>query len=367
MTIIKPQSTIGIIGGGQLGRMSALAAAALGLRVHIYSDHEDSPAAHVSNSVTVAAFDDIEALKRFASSVDVVTFEFENIPDESIKAIESVAEVRPGSNVLKASRNRVREKDFLNNIGVKTAPYKKIESFADLQNGVSEIGPKCILKTAELGYDGKGQYRINPETQLDEIWSQVQGQDTVLEGMVDFEKEISVIIARGKDGVDLPFYPSENIHKNGILDVTIAPARIEDEIVDKAWNIARSVVSSLDLVGILAVEMFLMKNGDLLVNEIAPRPHNSGHWTMDACITSQFEQFIRAVCGMPLGSAEHQCRSVMKNLIGSDIDLWDKYVAQPSTKIHLYGKKVVKEGRKMGHVTHLLLSDDDILEDIIDQ
>jgi 5-(carboxyamino)imidazole ribonucleotide synthase len=354
VTLIHPGKTIGIIGGGQLGRMAALAAAPLGYKTFIYTDQKNSPASHVANKTIVANFDDKKALSKFAKSVDVVTFEFENIPHKSVKILEESVLVRPGWKVLHISQNRLREKDFINSIGIGTAPYKKVESAKELQKAFGEIGTKCILKTVEFGYDGKGQFVIDNDADLKKLWDEINIGTGILEGMVPFECEVSVVVARGEDGKAVPYVPVKNIHKNGILDVTIAPAPIAAKTAKRAEEIACKIANEIELVGILAVEMFVAKNGDVLVNEIAPRPHNSGHWTMDACITSQFEQFIRAVCGLPLGNPDYHSTAEMKNLIGDDIELWSKYINEPNTKLHLYGKKQARAGRKMGHVTKLV-------------
>lgn len=354
MTKITPGSTIGIIGGGQLGRMSALAAANLGIKVHIYSDQEDSPASHVAKKTTIGSYNDIEALKDFAKDVDLVTFEFENISYEGIKSLEQLVEVRPRAEALYLTQNRLREKEFLESIGEKVAPYTKIENIDDLIAATNNISREGILKTTEMGYDGKGQAAIKSDSELEEIWNNFASNIAVFEEKITFVKEISVVIARSIDGNISPYMPSENIHKDGILDTTIAPANISDDVVNNAWAIAANIIDKMDLVGILAVEMFLKEDGELLVNELAARPHNSGHWTMDACLTSQFEQFIRAVCGMPLGVADYHCDSVMKNLIGDDINTWKELVSDPNVKIHLYGKKDSRPGRKMGHYTKLI-------------
>lgn len=351
MKIINPGATIGIIGGGQLGRMSALAAANLGYKVHIYSDHEDSPASHVALKTTVADYKDANSLHQFAESVDVITFEFENIPYESVKILEDVSLVRPSWKVLHTLQNRLREKRFINSIGIATAPFEEVKNALELEKAFKKLGSDCILKTVEEGYDGKGQFRINNKTDFNALWQSSSMNVGILEGVVDFVKEISVIIARTEDGKTKNYAPVENIHKNGILDTTIAPAEIAEEIAKKAEEIAITISNELEVVGLIAIEMFVTKNGDVLINEIAPRPHNSGHWTIDASITNQFEQFIRSVCGLPLGNTAHYCKAVMKNLIGDEVNLWQKHIQNPNAKIHLYGKKKVRDGRKMGHVT----------------
>jgi len=356
MKIIKPGSTIGIIGGGQLGRMAASAASSLGYHVHIYTDKDDSPASHVTDKTITASYTDKKALHKFASHVDVVTFEFENIPHESVKVLEEHVPVRPSWKVLHVSQNRLREKDFINSIGIKTAPYKKIKSAKDLRSAHKEIATRCILKTVEMGYDGKGQFIIDDDTDYEKLWDEINIGTGVLEGMVKFTKEISVIIARGIDGKSECFPPSHNIHKGGILDTSVAPADISDKLSDNAKKIAEKIANELDLIGMIAVEMFITENEDILVNEIAPRPHNSGHWTMDGAITSQFEQFIRAVCGLPLGNPAAHSKVEMQNLIGEDVNSWEELIKNPNNKIHLYGKKKIAKGRKMGHVNKIITS-----------
>lgn len=356
---IIPGSTIGIIGGGQLGKMAAMAASELGYKVHIYNDTKDCPAAHSCYKLTAAAYDDKKALEKFAKSVDVVTFEFENIPYESIKFLEKHTRVHPNAEVLYISQNRLREKHFLNKIGVKTAPFEEITSATKLEEAYKKIGPKCILKTVEMGYDGKGQYVMDGTLDAKQLWKDMGYKKAILEGFVKYEREISVIVARDKDGASATYMPSENIHKNGILDTTIAPARIDDTIAQDAWEIAFLIADELNLIGLLTVEFFLTKKGELLVNELAPRPHNSGHWTIDACFTSQFEQFIRAVCGLPLASVNYHSNAIMKNLIGEDIEMWKEFAAEPECKLHIYGKDVARRGRKMGHITQLITTEDE--------
>jgi 5-(carboxyamino)imidazole ribonucleotide synthase len=353
--MIKPGKVIGIIGGGQLGRMTAAAAASMGYKIHIFSNEKNSPASQLANKTTVAKYSNKSALKKFAAAVDVVTFEFENIPFESVKTLENISNVRPGWKILYITQNRIREKDFLSSIDVKTTEYQQVDNIADLKSAYKKIGPVAILKTTELGYDGKGQQLIDKNSQLDKLWRDGKFKTAILEKLVDFKQEISVIIARGEDGISIPYMPVENIHKHGILDTTIAPARINDQLIDKAWKIADKIAAELQLIGVLCVEFFVTKDDELLVNELAPRPHNSGHWTLDACVTSQFEQLVRAVCGLPLGSSEHKSPAIMKNLIGDDINNWHKFIKDPHAKIHIYGKNEARAGRKMGHVTNLLL------------
>jgi 5-(carboxyamino)imidazole ribonucleotide synthase len=353
VTVIKPGATIGILGGGQLGRMTALAAAELGYRCHVFSPEPDSPASHVSAAQTIAAYDDRAALSAFARSVDVITYEFENIPVEPVTFLASITPVRPKPEVLAICQDRLKEKDFLNSIDVWTAPFQEVSSAAVLAWAVRDLGRPAVLKTAVLGYDGKGQVAIRPDTDLDKAWQQMGAARGVLEAFVDFTQEISVIVARGLDGTLATYVPVENHHKNHILDQTIAPARVPHDVMMKAEAVATHTAQKLDLVGVLAVEMFVERGGTVLVNELAPRPHNSGHWTIDACATSQFEQLVRAICGLPLGSPERHSDAVMKNLIGDDIDQWSEIVKDHSARLHLYGKLDARPGRKMGHVTRL--------------
>lgn len=355
MNKVSFNSVLGIIGGGQLGRMTAIAASQIGIKCHIFTDKENSPASHVCSLVTVAGYQDTEAMKKFAQSVDVVTFEFENIPHESVKALGEFVEVNPSWDVLHIIQNRLREKDFLKSIDIATTKYKKISSFAEFKQVCKEYNYKCILKELELGYDGKGQHVINKNSDLEAIWQKIESESMILEKFVNFDKEISVVLARGKEGETKPYVPVENIHEKGILDTTIAPAEIAEEIAEEAWKKAVKIAQELNIIGVLAVEFFIKQDGTLLVNELAPRPHNSGHWTIDACITNQFEQFVRAVCGLKLGSTEYHSYAVMKNLIGDDIGQWEDFITDEDYKVHMYGKVKAKKGRKMGHVTKLIV------------
>lgn len=350
---IDPGATIGIIGGGQLGRMLCTAAAHLGYRTHVYTPEKGSPAEQVASQTTIAAYDDAKALKRFAESVDVVTYEFENISHAGLALLEQTVQVAPSAKTLMLSQNRLREKDFLNKNGIPTAPYARVTTLSELEAAQQALGPKGVLKTAELGYDGKGQVGITAETNLAQAWESLNTAEAVYEGYVDFDCEISVIVARNETSGTVVYSPVLNIHRNHILDVTIAPAPIEKAVGRKAVQTARKAAKALKLHGLLAVEMFVTRKGEVLVNEFAPRPHNSGHWTLDACVTSQFEQTIRAVCNLPLGSTRHLCHAVMKNLIGEEVHRWLEYAQETHAKVHLYGKTEVRAGRKMGHVTRL--------------
>lgn len=354
---LPPGSTIGMLGGGQLGRMAALSAAGLGYKVHVFSPEEDGPASQVTSRNTVAAYDDWDALERFAKSVDVVTYEFENVPAATAAFLAERVPVRPGPNALHICQNRLREKDFCNSISVPTTRYAEVTTAESLARVTRDFGFPCILKTAEFGYDGKGQVFISYGDDLQAAWNSMSGGQesaaAIVEGFVDFRMEISVITARSTDGSSECYLPVENHHKNHILDQTQAPARISPELADRAEIIARRLAEEMDLQGLLAIEMFVTADDRILVNEMAPRPHNSGHWTMDACITSQFEQFIRAVVGLPLGSPERHSNAVMKNLIGDEANDWQSILSEPGAKLHLYGKAEARPGRKMGHVNRL--------------
>jgi 5-(carboxyamino)imidazole ribonucleotide synthase len=351
---LPPNATIGIIGGGQLGRMTALAAARLGYRCHILTPEPDSPASLVSAAVTLADFEDQAALRRFAEAVDVITFEFENVSAAGLDLLASLKPVRPSPAVLRISQDRITEKTFLNEAGVATAPWRAIDTLDDLRTAAAELGLPAILKTTRLGYDGKGQALLRTEADLATAFAELEPKPLILEGFVDFACEISVIIARGANGESAAFDTVENRHRNHILDLTLAPARIAEATATAAQDIARRVAIGLDLVGLLAVEMFVAADGRVLVNEIAPRPHNSGHWTIDACPASQFELHVRAVAGLPLPPAIRHSDAVMKNLVGpDDTALWPQILATPTLIPHLYGKTEARPGRKMGHVTHL--------------
>jgi 5-(carboxyamino)imidazole ribonucleotide synthase len=350
---LAPNGTIGIIGGGQLGRMTALAAARLGYRCHVLSEEPDSPAGLVSSAETVGAFENESVLSAFAAAVDVATFEFENVPAATAEFLAARVPLRPGPKALTIAQDRLREKTFINDIGIGTAPFRAVPSRAALDAALAALGRPSVLKTVRLGYDGKGQVKIEAATALDAAWAAMGRADGILEGFVDFEREISVVVARAVDGKMAAFDAVENRHVNHILDTTVAPAPVSQDLAAKAQGIARHIAESLDLIGLLAVEMFVTRDGKVLVNEIAPRPHNSGHWTMDACITSQFEQFVRAICGLPLGDAARHSDAVMKNLIGDAVDDWPRILAEPGAKLHLYGKREARPGRKMGHVNRL--------------
>ncbi len=357
MTTVTPGGTIGILGDGQLGRMMAIAAAELGYKTHVFGQDGNGPAAQVCTKMTVAPYTDQQALSAFAEDVDVVTLEFENIPSETLSFLESKVPVRPGRKVLEITQDRFVEKTFLNGLGAGTAQFCNVESLEDLRQGIERIGTPCILKTRRFGYDGKGQVKIDNATEIDEAWKQVGEQPSILEGFVPFELEISVIAARDINGNVQSYIPVENIHKNHILDITLAPANILESVSEHAEELAQRIADRLELVGLVAVEMFVASDGSVLVNEMAPRPHNSGHWTIEACATSQFKQSIRAAAGLTLGNPARHSNAVMRNLIGDDVDHWKEILDHPDMSLHMYGKAEARAGRKMGHVTRLFSLD----------
>jgi 5-(carboxyamino)imidazole ribonucleotide synthase len=351
---LPPNATIGLVGGGQLGRMSALAAARLGYRCHILTREKDSPASQVSMATTISDYHEPDGLRRFAAAVDVISFEFENVSAEGLDLLASLKPVRPSPEILRISQDRVLEKTFLNRAGVATAPWMPIADLDALRAAVARIGLPAILKTTRLGYDGKGQVTLRAADDLPAAFAALSPKPLILEGYIDFSQEISVVAARGEDGVYAAFDTVENRHRNHILDITLAPARVPEPVGRQAQAIARQVADALDLVGLLAVEMFVDRDGRVLVNEIAPRPHNSGHWTIDACPASQFELHIRAIAGLPLPPATRHSDAVMKNLVGpEEAALWPAVLATPGLIPHLYGKDEARPGRKMGHVTRL--------------
>ncbi|MHB1304094.1 MAG: 5-(carboxyamino)imidazole ribonucleotide synthase [Acidiphilium sp.] len=351
---LPPNATIGIVGGGQLGRMSAMAAARLGYRCHIFTPEPDAPASQVASTTTLADYDDNAALARFADSVDVITFEFENVSAEGLDLLAERKPVRPGPDILRISQDRIAEKTFLNDCGVRTAPWAPVETAAELHAAIARIGLPAVLKTTRLGYDGKGQALIRTEGEAEMALALLNPKPLILEGFVDFAAECSVIAARGADGAVAAFDTVENRHRDHILDLTIAPAPFDPTIRAAAQEMAQRVVERIGLVGLLAVEFFIDRDGGVLANEIAPRPHNSGHWTIDACPASQFELHIRAVAGLPLPPAIRHSDAVMKNLVGpADIALWPRIVATPGLIPHHYGKTAAREGRKLGHVNAL--------------
>ena len=356
--MILPGSSIGILGGGQLARMLALAAKPMGYRVIVLDPDPKCPASSVVDEVIAAKFDDVTALEKLASACDVVTLEFENVPASGLAVLEARVPLHPSAKVLEIARDRILEKQFLNDIGIKTAPWAAVRVVEDLEGaiGLVGVGLPAILKTATLGYDGKGQARVST---LEEAQTAFQkfGKNCVLEGLVDFEKEISVIVARSSRGEVRAFQPFENQHANGILDVTVIPANIPESLSSYAEKIALEIAAKLEVIGLLTIEMFVVGGSSVVVNELAPRPHNSGHLTIEACPTSQFEQAIRAVCGLPLGNVTPHSPAAMVNLLGdlwrNGTPNWNAALEIPNTKLHLYGKLEARAGRKMGHITVL--------------
>jgi len=351
---IPPGSIIGVLGSGQLGRMFAIAARRLGYRVHTYSPDRDSPTGQIADVEIDAPYEDLNRVRSFAAAVDVITFEFENVPAPTAEAASDRALVRPAGEVLHVTQHRLREKTFLRKGGFPVTRFERIASAEDLTRVVPNFGP-AILKTAGFGYDGKGQYGVQSLADAQAAWESIGRQEAVLEAVVDFAAELSVIGARGEDGSCVFYEPSANAHCNGILDVSTAPGGFDPRVRARAQEIARGLLEALKVVGILCVEFFLTRGGDLLVNELAPRPHNSGHLTIDACVTSQFEQQLRAVCGLPLGAVEMLRPAAMANLLGDiwndSSPRWSAALAEPEVKLHLYGKTEPRRGRKMGHLT----------------
>ena len=351
--MLEQGATIGILGGGQLGRMLSVAASRLGFKTHIFEPGANPPAAHVADRVTTANYDDAEALNAFAQSVDVITYEFENIPTSALDILENIRPIHPNREALRVSQDRITEKDFLANLGLTPAPYAAVYTLADLEHAVSEIGLPAILKTRRFGYDGKGQARINTAADLGQAIADMAGQPAVLEGFVNFTHEISVIGARSENGDVSCFDPGENIHRGGILHTTTVPARLSKAQRMDAVLMAGRILNALDYVGVMGLELFVTPKG-LIVNEIAPRVHNSGHWTQNGCAVDQFEQHIRAVAGWPLGDGSRHSDVVMENLIGADMDRVPDLAKDPSVSLHLYGKAEVKAGRKMGHFNKII-------------
>jgi 5-(carboxyamino)imidazole ribonucleotide synthase len=358
MSLILPGSAIGVLGGGQLGRMFAMAARRLGYRVHTLAPDHDTPTGQIADVEINAPYDDMAAVRAFAQAVDIVTFEFENVSADAVAEAERHAIVRPNGRSLAISQHRLKEKTFLAEQGLPVAPFAPVRSDADLSRAMKVVGCPAVLKTATSGYDGKGQVRIEQPEDLDAAWTQIGRREAVLEAFLDLEREISVIGARGVAGEWSHFGPIENAHARHILDVSVAPAHVPEATAAAAVDVTRRVMEALDFVGILCIEFFITRDGGLVVNELAPRPHNSGHLTFDACRTSQFEQQLRAVCGLPLGSPEMlRPAAAMANLLG---DIWEDgepdwaaALSLPDVKLHLYGKSAPRPGRKMGHLTVL--------------
>ncbi|MCX7566989.1 5-(carboxyamino)imidazole ribonucleotide synthase [Sulfitobacter sp. F26169L] len=345
-------ATIGILGGGQLGRMLSVAAARLGLRTHIYEPGSNPPAADVANAVTTAGYDDTAALTAFAQSVDLVTYEFENIPTETLDIIEEITPIHPNRHALGTSQDRLVEKEFLESIGLKVAPYADITDAASLEAALAQIGTPAILKTRRFGYDGKGQSRLTSPDDAATAIADMAGAPAVLEGFISFSKEISIIAARNPQGDIACFDPGENVHRDGILHTTTVPATIPASLRTDAVLLAAKILNALDYVGVMGVELFVTPQG-LIVNEIAPRVHNSGHWTQNACAVDQFEQHIRAIAGWPLGDGSRYADVVMENLIGDDVNAIPALAKEANCAVHLYGKVETKAGRKMGHVNRI--------------
>jgi 5-(carboxyamino)imidazole ribonucleotide synthase len=353
--VILPGATIGVLGGGQLGRMFAIAARRLGYRVHTLAPEDDTPTGQIADVEINAAYEDLEAVRAFARGVDVVTFEFENVSAAATAAAEEHAIVRPNGRALFIAQHRIREKSFLADRGLPVTPFAPVRSEDDLRAAVAQIGCPAILKTASFGYDGKGQLPVPQAADALSAWQALGRQEAILESFIDLDREISVVAARGVDGAVSPFEPFENAHRHQILDVSVAPAGVSPKTAREAFDVTRAVLEALEYVGVLCVEFFVARDGRLLINELAPRPHNSGHLTFDACRTSQFEQQLRAICGLPLGSPELLQPAAMANLLG---DLWSggepnwpAALAIGEVKLHLYGKRTARPGRKMGHLT----------------
>jgi len=353
--MILPNSTIGVFGSGQLGRMFAIEARKMGYRVHTFSPDTDTPTGQVADFETSADYEDLDAVKRFARSVDIVTFEFENVPSKTVEAAAAFVDVFPKGEILHTTQNRLREKTFLRKNNFPHTPFRHIKTLDDLYHAVQELGTPAVLKTAGFGYDGKGQQKLKAIGEVENAFEKLDGNEAVLEAFVEFEKEVSVVCARDRKDDFAHYGVIENVHKNHILDVSFAPALCSEKVFTEAVEIARSVAETLDYVGTLCVEFFLTKDEKLLINELAPRPHNSGHLTFDACVTSQFEQQLRAVCGLPLGSTQFYAPCAMANLLG---DVWENgepnwasALENKNVKLHLYGKDEARKGRKMGHLT----------------
>jgi 5-(carboxyamino)imidazole ribonucleotide synthase len=351
--MLEPGAVIGILGGGQLGRMLSVAASRLGFRTHIYEPGATPPAGDVAHQVTTASFEDLASLRAFAASVDVITYEFENVPTDALDTLEALRPIRPNRRALAISQDRIAEKDFLTGLGLSCAPYAAVGGPAELEAALTRIGTPAILKTTRLGYDGKGQARIMTPADAPTAWAAMQGAPAVLEGFIDFSHEVSVIAARGLDGSVACYDPGENVHRDGILRTTTIPARLTTSQRTDAVLIAARILNALDYVGVMGVELFVAGTG-LIVNEIAPRVHNSGHWTQQGCAVDQFEQHIRAVAGWPLGDGSRYADVVMENLIGEDMARLPVLMRERNVSLHLYGKGAARPGRKMGHANRVV-------------
>ena len=347
-------TTLGILGGGQLGRMSAQAAKKPGIRTVIYTPEENSPASQVADETVIGQYEDETALTQFSEKVDVISYEFENIPVETVRYLKALKPVYPDEKLLEVSQDRIEEKTFLNSIDIPTAPWAAPKSPKDIESTLAKWNDQsCILKTTRFGYDGKGQARIPSASEIETIWTQFNGAPLIMEGIIDFDCEISVIVARDKDGNMVHYGPMLNDHENHILSKTTVPSNLEASIEEQAVKLTKRLAEKVDLRGVLTLELFVTKGGQLLANEIAPRTHNSGHWSIDACEYSQFENHVRAVCGLPVAEPDRHSNAEMINLIGADIEKASKYEGQSNIFIHDYGKSEVREGRKMGHITTL--------------
>ena len=351
--MIPPGSTIGILGGGQLGRMTALAAARLGYRTHVLAPEEEAPGGLVSTFHTRASFDDRKALEAFARSVAVVTIEWENVPTACLDFLSGLVPVRPGPPPLTICQDRVAEKRFVRDLGIPVARFAKVDNEAQLAAAIADTGLPAVLKTTRLGYDGKGQLSLRTQADCEDALQRIGGGPAILEAFVDYAFEFSVVTSRGTDGSQASFDAVENRHAHHVLDLTLAPAHLSDRQRGDAVVVAEQIAQALDFIGVLGVEMFMARDGTFLVNELAPRPHNSGHWTMDACTTCQFEQLVRAVCGLPLGSTRRHHDAIMRNLLGDAVSEWPDILTTPGDCLHLYGKLETRPGRKMGHVNRL--------------
>ncbi len=365
---ILPGATIGVFGSGQLGRMLALEARRMGYRVHTFSPQSDTPTGHVADVEVSAPYEDLDAARAFGEKVDVITFEFENVPAATIAAAAENAPCRPRAEVLYVTQNRLREKAFLRDAGFPVTPYAEVTTVTDLHQALEELGSPTVLKTGGFGYDGKGQAKIAGPGEADDAWLALGTNQAVLERFIDFEQEISVVAVRGLDGKCKHYGPVSNRHSRHILDVTIAPADLPEAVANEAVELAHGVLEQLEVVGVMCVEMFVTRDGGLLINELAPRPHNSGHYTVDACVTSQFEQQLRAACGLPLGSTQQHRPAAMANLLG-DVwkggePNWEAVCRFPEVKLHLYGKHKPRQGRKMGHLTALGDSANDAVKSV---
>lgn len=354
---VPPGSTVGVLGSGQLGRMFAIAARRMGYRVHTFSPDSDTPTGQVADVEVNAPYEDLDAVRRFAQNVSVITFEFENVPAATVETASQLVPVRPSGRVLAITQQRLREKTFLSGAGLPVTPFARVTSLADLELALQQLGTPAVLKTAQLGYDGRGQVRLGSAAEAGAAWEAIGGAEAILEAFVNFDMELSVVAARSATGEFAHYGAIENVHKKHVLDVSLAPARVPGWVTREAVELTHEVLDTLEVVGVLCVELFFTSDGKLLINELAPRPHNSGHLTFDACVTSQFEQQLRAVCGLPLGATTQLRPAAMANLLGElwrrGEPRWDRALAFREVKLHLYGKLEPRPGRKMGHVTAL--------------